>query len=190
MNCAGCLHPNRDALDDQLVRGVPYRTIANTFQLSLGSISRHKHHVREMIQTRTQSEREEHGSALLARVERLVGEAEEILRLAKSKEDFRGANGALGAAAKLLDLCGRLSGELQQANAAGGGFHVHLSKTTVNVRNYGDDRELAALVGEATAGFSVDEFLRLKALVNGDKAGTRSPCLSEVIDTESVSSIE
>jgi hypothetical protein len=106
-------------------------------------------------------ERAERGSALHDRVEKLVGEAEQVLAKAKAKDDFRGAVGALGAAAKLLDLLGRVSGELQSANSGG----IHLTKiTNVNVTNYDNDRDFAAMVGEATRGFDVRELMRLKAI--------------------------
>jgi hypothetical protein len=161
MNCAGCLHPNRDALDAQLVAGVPYRAISATFNLSLGAISRHKRHVKEMIQARTTTEMSEHSSTLYNRVERLVDEAEQILAKAKAKDDFRGANGALGAAAKLLDLLGRASGELQSANV--GGIHLTQIKVT-NINTSNDDRELAELIREATADFNPAVIERFKQL--------------------------
>jgi hypothetical protein len=164
MHCRGCLHRDRDNLDRQIIDGVPFRRLAVSFNLSLGALSRHKGHIKEMIQPRSQDEREEHGSALLERVQKLIGEAEEILMAAKAKNDFRGANGALGAAAKLLDLCGRLSGELQSANA--GGIHLTLNRTTKTIiNNYGDsDPEWATMLFEATRGFDPAEITRLKAI--------------------------
>jgi hypothetical protein len=164
--CGPCSHRNRDELDAQLIAGVSYRAISKTFQVSIGALSRHKAHVKEMIRERTPGEREEHGSALLDRVEKLVTSAEEILEAAKTKNDFRGANGALGAAAKLLDLLGRLSGELQSANA--GGLHLTMNNRVTNtiVTTYDNDVEFAQLVSEATRGFNPIEIERLKALVN------------------------
>ncbi len=106
----------------------------------------------------------EHRSALLDRVLRLADEAEKILASARrERNDFRGASG-LGAAAKLLDLCGRLSGELQSANA-GGTQHLTMNRVTNNtIINVDNDADFAAMIGEATKGFSVDELTRLKAL--------------------------
>ena len=96
----------------------------------------------------------------------VVGEAEAVLAAAKAKNDFRGANGALGAAAKLLDLCGRLSGQLQQANAAGGGLHLHKHVTNVSIgHDYTNDADWAQMLYEATNGFDVTEITRLKAIV-------------------------
>lgn len=162
MNCAGCLHRDRDLLDAQLVQGVPYRIIAETFDLSLGSISRHKRHVKDMIQARSAAETNEHGSALLARVEEVITEAKAILVDAKAAKSFGPATQALNSITRALELCARLSGELQAANT--GGLHLTLNKTTINVANYADDREFALLVSEATKSFNPDEIARLKAL--------------------------
>jgi hypothetical protein len=174
MNCAGCLHRNRDQLDAQLIQGIPYRTISETFHLSLGAVSRHRKHVREMIQARGESETAAHGSALYDRVEKLVGEAEAILEAAKAKKDFRGANGALGAACKLLDLLGRASGQLQAANA--GGIHLTLNQRVTNtvINNYDMDVEFAMLVSEATRNFDPVEIGRLKALA--DSSSVQHAC--------------
>jgi len=102
----------------------------------------------------------EHGSALLDRVLRLADEAEKILALRKERNDFRGANGALGAAAKLLDLCGRLSGELQSANAGGTQHLTVIPVASINIINVDNDADFAAMIGEVTKGFSVDELMR------------------------------
>lgn len=165
MNCRACAHPRRDEIDRQIIAGVPLRVIVAESGLSLGGLVRHKDCIKDALATAMEAARAEgaaRGSALYDRVEKLVGAAEEVLAKAKAKEDFRGANGALGAAAKLLDLLGRVSGELQSANAGG----IHLTKiTNVNVtNNYGDDRELAELVSEATAGFNPSVIERFKQL--------------------------
>jgi hypothetical protein len=166
MACKLDRHPNRDELDRQMVNGVSYRSICATFGTTLGTLNRHKQCIKELLNqamVKGQGERAERGSTLYDRVEKLVGEAEQILAKAKAKDDFRGANGALGAAAKLLDLLGRASGELQSANA--GGIHLTQIRVTNTVNNYGDDREIAELVAEATRNFDPTEIARLQALV-------------------------
>ena len=161
MNCAGCLHRDRDALDAQLVQGVPYRSIAASFDLSLGSISRHKRHVREMVQGRSTVEMNEHGSDLLQRVQKLADEATLILETAKTEKNLKAATAAICAAVRTLELIGRLDGSLAQPHAPGLQLHLH---KTVNVTNYGDDKEIAALVAEATAGFNPAVIERFKQL--------------------------
>jgi hypothetical protein len=102
-----------------------------------------------------------------------VAAAEGIVEVARAKDDFRGANGALGAAAKLLDLFGRLSGELQSANSP---LHLTLNRVTnTTIYNYGDDTELAVLVQEATLGFDPSEIERLKKLAGPQDSAVTQP---------------
>jgi hypothetical protein len=164
MNCVACLHRDRDLLDAQLVAGVPYRAIANTFDLSLGSISRHRRHLVDMVKERTTSERGEHAGVLLNRVESLLDEAKGILADAKAAKDLRAGTNAVHAVARVLELIGKLTGELAQPNMPG--LHLTLNRVTNNaIVAVDNDTDFAAMVGEATKGFSVDELMRLKALV-------------------------
>jgi len=170
MACKLDRHPNRDELDRQMVNGVSYRSICATFGTTLGTLNRHKQCIKELLNqamVKGQGERAERGSALYDRVERLVTAAEEVLASARARGDFRGATGALGAAAKLLDLLGRASGELQSANAGG----IHLTKiTNVNVTNYDNDIDFARMISEATRGFDPREIARLRALACSEDA--------------------
>jgi hypothetical protein len=121
--CRACHDPRRNEIDRLIISGRPLRAISADVGIGLGSLCRHKQHIKELLgatlETRTPSESERHASALLQRVLRLADEAENVLRSARARSDFRGANGALGASAKLLDLCGRLSGELTSSHTPG-----------------------------------------------------------------------
>jgi hypothetical protein len=161
--CGPCSHRNRDEIDLQLINGVSFRRIAAAFNLSLGSISRHKAHVKEMIRARTQEQREEHGGVLLSRVEELISETREILTSAKTDKNLTAATSAVNAITRLLELLGRLDGSLQSANA--GGIHLRMSKTiNVNVHSYDNDVEFALLVKEATRSFDPATIEHLKQL--------------------------
>jgi hypothetical protein len=166
-HCKICARKDCPEINRKTVVGVPGRAICAAHGVSLGGWSRHRAHIKQLLaeaNAAREDERAEHGSALLKRVLRLSDEAEKILAAASAKNDFRGANGALGAAAKLLDLCARLSGELQSANA--GGLHLTLMNRVTNttIVNYDTDIDFAVMIGEATRGFDVNELLRLKAL--------------------------
>ena len=169
MNCRTCCHAKRAEIDQQIIAGTPYRIISQTYGLSLGAISRHKEHVKqtlgEAIQRRD-GERQEQGSTLLNRVERLVDEAEGVLTCAKSMQDWRGATSALSAACRLLELCARLNGELQSSNSPG--IHLTLNKVSTTINNYDSDQELAQLIAEATEGFNPSVIQRFKALATGE----------------------
>ena len=134
----------------------------------LGTAHRHKEHVKDLIRERSESERTEHGSQLLERVEKLTDTTEKILASATSKEDLRAATGAVTALTRLLELLGRLSGELQSSNTPG--IRLSLQKTTINVSNYDSDPEWATMLYEATRGFDPVEIERLKQIATGPNA--------------------
>jgi hypothetical protein len=167
MHCSCCNHPNRDQLDHQLVSGASYRLIRSTFHVSLGAISRHKVHVKEMIQARTADERREHASDLLGRVQKLADEAIGLLESAKAAGNIKGATAAVCAAVRCLELLGRLDGQLRSANTPGISFNTRIN---VNITNFDSDEEFAAMIGEATRGFSIDELMRLKRIAESQKA--------------------
>jgi hypothetical protein len=164
--CRPCVHPNRDQIDRQLVDGIPYRTIGARFDVSLGSLSRHKAHVVQLLKERAPAEREEHGhdllSDLLARVERVVTKTEEVLATAKAGKHFSAAIGALNALTRQLELIGKLSGGLPGP----GGLTVHYNANNTVINNYdGSDMDLATAVAEATKDFDPNEIQRLRLLV-------------------------
>lgn len=164
--CKPCHHPNRDQIDQAIISGVDYRTLSATYGISLGSISRHKRHVRDFLASAMQARQEkneERGSPLLVRVEELVAETKEILAMAKTDKNLTAATGAVNAAARLLELCGRLDGSL--VSAAAPGIHFHQTKNITNVINIHDsDLEIALLFSEATHGYNEREIQRLKQL--------------------------
>lgn len=167
-SCRACRDPRRDQIDQKLLAGVPLRTICASTGLSLGGLVRHKTHVKEMLglalEERSQEEGAAHGSDLLQRVEVMINEAQEILTMAKSSKSLAAATGAVNAITRLLELTGRLDGSLAQPHAPG--LHMTFNRnTTIHVTNHdSDDAELALLIGEATKDFSIEEFLRLKAI--------------------------
>jgi hypothetical protein len=171
MQCAGCLHRDRDQLDAEMVKGTPYRTLGATFGLSLGALSRHRRHIKEMLAARGPAETSEHGSALLARVEEVITEAKAILTEARANKSFGPATQALNSITRALELCARLSGELQSANA--GGLQLHLHKHEHVTNNYMDEREFALLIQEATRNFNPDEISRLRLLAESATALTQ-----------------
>lgn len=179
--CRACHHPDHDRVDRETVSGVPFRRIHAWSGLSLGTLSRHKTHIKELLTKAALArdvESAEHGSDLVNRVQELLGEAHEILTTAKSEKNLTAAVAAINACSRLLELCGRATGELQ---TSGGGIHFHATKnvTNISVRD-GDDVELALLVKEATAGFSPDEINRLRTL-------TETASLCHERDTHSLS---
>jgi hypothetical protein len=77
-------------------------------------------------------------------------------------------------------LLGRLSGELHQANAAGGGLHLHKHVNVTIGHDYTNDLEFAQMISEATRGFDPREIERLRTIVHSARA---TPVLTDSIQS-------
>jgi hypothetical protein len=177
--CKPCAHHGLDQINQQLIAGTPFLAISEHFGLSVGALHRHKeNHLKKEIADAIQSregERAERASTLLDCVQKLVGEAEELLAKAKAKENIRDAATVINSTVKVLELLGRLTGQLSNAGA---GISLNFTSnrtTTINNNvNVGDDKELAQMVGEATGNFNPAEIERLKALASGTATHSRT----------------
>jgi hypothetical protein len=163
--CKGCAHPQRVQIDADLVANVPFRKIIAYSGMSLGSISRHREHLKTELAhayKARESANAEHAGNLINRIDNVISEAQDILSHAKAKGDIKAAISALGAITRALELVGRSSGEIPN----GGGLHLH--RTTITNHNLnvdvGSDLELALAVAEATRGFDAGEIDRLRLL--------------------------
>jgi hypothetical protein len=160
--CGVCTHKDVDRINQNTIAQIPLRAIAASSDphVSIGALHRHKDHIRELIAEQRAGVRAERGMNLISRVEKIIEEAEAILKAAKSSKDLRCAILALSAIGKQLELIGKLSGGLSQV----GGLTVNLTTHNTTITNYNDDSEIAILVSEATRGFDPSEIERLKAL--------------------------
>jgi hypothetical protein len=182
MRCKACDHPNVVTINQQIVAGATLRPLVASTGISMGVLSRHRGHIKDLLKesiAREQSEREGSGNDLLQRVRRLADEAEELLQAAKAAKNLKAATSAICAAVRVLELTGRLDGSLAQPNAPG--LHLTLNQrvTNVSIISYENDVEFAVMVGEATRGFDVNELMRLKALV--DNSSVQQPHNGHVI---------
>ena len=168
--CKICIRSDRSTIDKKIAAGVSYRRIGSEFGLSLGLLSRHRPHITQEIQTLVAAERNTErvsslAGGLLERLETVIAEAQSICAEAKAAKSYASAVSALNAVTRNLQLVGRITGELQ-SNSGG----IHVTQVNVNVGAYDDDVQFAAMIGEATKGFSVEELMRLKALAEGTAA--------------------
>jgi len=171
--CKACHHERRDEIDRQIVGGVSLRLIVASTGLSLGSLHRHKLHVKQLLTDAMrvrESESAEHSSDLLNRVEKLLSQTEEILTTCKAEKNFKSATAAIAAATRLLELLGKLDGSLVQSNTPGLRISLHTVNNTINVHS--DDVELAQLICEATNRFDPLEIDRLKQLAMESATGS------------------
>jgi hypothetical protein len=162
-HCKPCGDPRRTEIDTQLVRGTPLRSVSQSFGISVGSLHRHKAHIRADLALAIRSqpgEREERASGLLSRVEELITEAKSICTEARADKKFAAASNALNTVRGALELLGKLNGELAQP----GSLHLTQIKVTNINASHNDDAELAQLIAEATGQWDPARIAYLKAL--------------------------
>jgi hypothetical protein len=181
--CKYCYDPRRDEIDRLFVVATPLRVIVATYGGSLGSASRHRKHVAAMIRERTPAQREKIGSDLTARVEKLLDESISLMTTAKAVGHWKTAITAIGAATRLLELVGKLSGEL--VTAPNGAIHLNFTSNkllrSADVEQHTDQTELATLAFEAleslasTKGLDAEQIARLERVIDiGAQMSTRT----------------
>jgi hypothetical protein len=168
-SCTICRHPEKLAIEDLLLRNrLSLRVVAERTGVSAWALHRHKRHLSQAVIDAAQIVG---ANSLLARIEAVLAEVQDIATKAKRSKDWPAALQALKELRACLQLIGRVSGELPQQPTAGELHlhrhqHVHLAATERSEHEL--DVEIARHVFEATGGFDPREIARLKALVEGD----------------------
>jgi hypothetical protein len=113
--CTVCDHPERHSIDETLVTGAPYRSVAKQFGLSESAVYRHKtdHLPSHLLKARELKEVAQ-ADDLLDQVRHLQAHALDILERAEKAGDLRTALAAISQARGNLELLGKLAGELDE----------------------------------------------------------------------------
>jgi hypothetical protein len=113
--CTVCDHPERHSIDEALVTGAPYRSVAKRFALSESSVYRHKtEHLPVQLLKAREVEEAARADDLLEQVRNLQTHALDILERAEKTGDLRTALAAISQARGNLELLGKLAGELDE----------------------------------------------------------------------------
>jgi hypothetical protein len=129
--CTVCDHPERHGIDEALVTGAPYRSVAKRFRLSDSAAYRHKteHLPAHLLKAREVKEVAQ-ADDLLEQVRNLQAHALHILERAERAGDLRIALAAISQARGNLELLGKLAGELDERPVV----NVLLSPQWVTIR--------------------------------------------------------
>jgi hypothetical protein len=110
-----CDHSERHSIDEALVTGAPYRSVAKRFGLSESAVYRHKvDHLPAHLLKAKEVEEVAQADDLLQQVKNLQGHALDILERAEKAGDLRTALAAISQARGNLELLGKLAGELDE----------------------------------------------------------------------------
>src|SRR5215211_717293 len=113
--CTVCDHPESHSIDETLVTGAPYRSVAKRFELSESSVYRHKtEHLPVHLLKAREAEEVAQADDLLEQVRHLQTHALGILERAEKAGDLRTALAAISQARGNLELLGKLAGGLDE----------------------------------------------------------------------------
>jgi transposase-like protein len=113
--CTVCDHPERNGIDQALVTGASYRSVAKRFGLSESAVYRHKtEHLPAHLLKAKEVEEAARADDLLDQVRNLQAHALDILERAEKAGDLRTALAAISQARGNLELLGKLAGELDE----------------------------------------------------------------------------
>jgi hypothetical protein len=113
--CTVCDHPETHSIDEALVTGAPYRSVAKRFGLSESAAYRHKtEHLPAHLLKAREVEEVAMADDLLEQVRNLQTRALDILERAEKADDLRTALAAISQARGNLELLGKLAGELDE----------------------------------------------------------------------------
>jgi hypothetical protein len=113
--CTVCDHPESHSIDEALVGGAPYRSVAKRFRLSDSAVYRHKtEHLPAHLLKAREAEEAAKANDLLDQVKNLQAHALDILERAEEAGDLRTALAAISQARGNLELLGKLAGELDE----------------------------------------------------------------------------
>jgi transposase-like protein len=113
--CTVCDHNERRNIDETLVTGASYRSVAKRFELSESAVYRHKtEHLPAHLLKAKEVEEVAQADDLLEQVRGLQDRALDILERAEKAGDLRTALVAISQARKNLELLGKLAGELDE----------------------------------------------------------------------------
>jgi len=113
--CTACDHSERHSIDEALVTGAPYRSVAKRFGLSDSAVYRHKiEHLPAHLLKAKEVEEVAQADDLLEQVRSLQAHALDILERAEKTGDLRTALAAISQARGNLELLGKLAGELDE----------------------------------------------------------------------------
>lgn len=142
--CSICAHPEREAIDTQLVSGRSYRDIGAEHGVTISSLSRHRRsHVSEALKA-VAAERAVSGPrSALSRFESLYDEAAAILAALKAD----------GNASKSLVAIQTLSGVITQIAKLTGELDERASVQVVNLQSSPDWHGIRSTIMDALAPF-------------------------------------
>ncbi len=111
--CTACAHPDRKAIDEALITGLPLREISRRWGVSKDAASRHRKHVTPALARVVSRRRADAGpESALDRLEELYGRASVVLEAAEREGQASLSLAAIRELRGIVEMLARITGEL------------------------------------------------------------------------------
>lgn len=129
--CSVCIHPDRQQIDQAIVSGNSYRTVAQQFAISRDAVVRHRRHLSVAVINPLSSGQISPPETLLAQLEELRSEAQRLKQKAEREGDYRAALAAVRELCRIVELVAKLCGQIDSRTETKI-LNVNFDQDTVN----------------------------------------------------------
>jgi hypothetical protein len=129
--CSVCTHPHRQQIDQAIVSGNSYRTVAQQFTISRDAVARHRRHLSAAVINSLSSGSISAPQSLLAQLEELRSEAQRLKQKAERDGDYRAALAAVRELCRIVELVAKLCGQIDSRTETKI-LNVNFDQETVN----------------------------------------------------------
>jgi hypothetical protein len=112
--CSLCIHGDRQEIEQALLCGDSYRTIAQRFAVSRDAVVRHRRHLPAALAHAREAREICNGNSLVDQLHELTSESKRLKDKAELAGDYRTALAAVRELARIVELVARLTGELNE----------------------------------------------------------------------------
>jgi CRISPR/Cas system CMR subunit Cmr4 (Cas7 group RAMP superfamily) len=129
--CSVCIHPDRQQIDQAIVSGNSYRTVAQQFTISRDAVVRHRRHLSVAVSKPLGSDEICPSETLLGQLEELRSEAQRLKQKAERDGDYRAALAAVRELCRIVELVAKLCGQIDSRTETKI-LNVNFDQDTVN----------------------------------------------------------
>jgi hypothetical protein len=129
--CSVCTHPHRQQIDQAIVSGNSYRTVAQQFTISRDAVVRHRRHLSAAVINPLSSGQISPQESLLAQLDELRSEAQRLKQKAEGDGDYRAALAAVRELCRIVELVAKLCGQIDSRTETKI-LNVNFDQDTVN----------------------------------------------------------
>ena len=129
-HCSVCTHEQNEAINLEMLKGVPVRSIGKKYGISPSALQRHKDHIPRQLVVSKEAQEVAEASSVMQRLFELDSRVDEIFLQATSNEDPKLALRALKELREVTSIIAKLTGEMQEQTVK----HIHITPEWLLIR--------------------------------------------------------